>query len=604
MDQTLIPTRLLAPSERPAVSIVAVVPPHRFPALRTYYRFLRWAIEALWLRSKGSVGRTEYARRLCVVFEDLGGLWVKVGQLMSLRIDSFPAELCQELSTLQDRANGFPFEIARRLVEDSLGGPLTQYFDEFEELPFAAASIGQVHRAHLRHDDVWVAVKVQRPYLARTVANELALIGRITRFMDAFSIWSYVRWREFHWELQHILEEEIDYRFEAENLRRMRKTLRRHKIYVPKVFDRYSSRYLLVMEFVSGALMSDYIQLSKRDPERLKSWLVENNIDPQLMARRLCLSLLRQVLEDNLFHGDLHPGNIILLRDSRVALIDFGAAGFVEREYLEKFNLFTRSLATRDYDKAADLAFLLSASLPVRDLEPAKEDVVRALRAWGARTFVKELPYHEKSVDSAWLELGKIYFRYKCTFSWELLRIRRASSTLDASVMHLYPDANYTQLVKQHFRRAQRRALKKFGNLKSLRQRLTNITVAAGTLPEKAAETLFFTAATVRKQAKVLEGETTKLANLFAVLFGNLVVVSAALGIFVVLVLLDRHAPTVVAPIMKRFVDRAVRAAPSFHTDTWLVLLAIDAYLYWTFAKLRRRFRRKEVRAGPSTYVN
>jgi hypothetical protein len=146
--------------------------------------------------------------------------------------------------------------------------------------------------------------------------------------------------------------------------------------------------------------------------------------------------------------------------------------------------------------------------------------------------------------------------------------------------------------------------LKKFGNVKSLRQRLTNITVAAGTLPEKAAETLFFTAATVRKQAKVLEGETTKLANLFAVLFGNLVVVSAALGIFVVLVLLDRHAPTVVAPIMKGFVDRAVRAAPSFHTDTWLVLLAIDAYLYWTFAKLRRRFRRKEVRAGPSTYVN
>ena len=253
MDQTLIPTRLVQPTERRMVKIAAVVPPPRFPALRTYYRFSRWAIEALWLRSKGSVGRTEYARRLCAVFEDLGGLWVKVGQLMSLRIDFFSAELCQELSMLQDRANGFSFEIARRIVEDNLGGPLTQYFDEFEEIPFAAASIGQVHRAHLRHDDVWVAVKVQRPYLARTIAHEFALIGRITRFMDACSIWSYVRWKDFHWELQHILEEEIDYRFEAANIRRMRKTLRRHKIYVPKVFDRYSSRYLLVMEFVPGA---------------------------------------------------------------------------------------------------------------------------------------------------------------------------------------------------------------------------------------------------------------------------------------------------------------------------------------------------------------
>ena len=170
--------------------------------------------------------------------------------------------------------------------------------------------------------------------------------------------------------------------------------------------------------------------------------------------------------------------------------------------------------------------------------------------------------------------------------------------------MHLYPDANHMKLFQQYFRQAERRAIRKFGNLKSLRRRLPGIAVAAETLPEKVAETLFFTAAMVRKQAKVFEGETTKLANLFAVLFGNLVLVSAALGLFVALVLLDRHVSTIVEPIMKGVVYRAVQAGPPLETDTWLVLLAVDAYLCWTFAKLRRRFRRKEVRAGPSTYVN
>jgi ubiquinone biosynthesis protein len=602
LDPNLIPTRLLQPSERPSIKVVMVLPPHKFPTLHTCYRLMRWALEALWFRSKGNVWRAEYARRVRNLFEDLGGLWIKVGQLMSLRIDVFSAELCQELSLLQDRANGFPFEFARRTVEDSLKAPISQCFDEFEEVPFAAASFSQIHRAHLRHEDVWVAVKVQRPHLVQTVTDELTLIGRFTRLMDVLSIWPHLRWKDFYWELQRVLEEETDYRFEAANIRRMRKSLRRHNIYVPRIFDHYSSRYVLVMEFVSGVLMSDYIQLIERDPGRVMSWLAHNNIDPQLIARQLWLSLLRQVLEDNLYHGDLHPGNIILLRGNHVALIDLGAIGFVEHEYLDKFALFLRSLATRDYDKAADLVLLLSTSLPAKDLEPVKEDMVRALRAWGTRTFVRDLPYHEKSVDSAWLDVSKVYLRYRCNYSWEIIRIRRAFSTLDASLIRLYPGANYTKLLQQYFRRAQRRSLRKFATVKSWRQIVMNV-AAAAELPGKAAELAFFGAALARRQARVFEGSTTKFANLFAVMFGKLGLLSLLIGIFIVLILLDRHAPGAVEPILGGIVRRTVHAAPAFETDTWLVLLAIDTYLGFTFAQLRRRFRIKEMRRPGTTAV-
>jgi hypothetical protein len=124
-------------------------------------------------------------------------------------------------------------------------------------------------------------------------------------------------------------------------------------------------------------------------------------------------------------------------------------------------------------------------------------------------------------VADAWQECNRVYLRYKCAASWEILRVFRAITTLDASLMHLYPEANYTELGRQYFRQAERRALRGFGKRKSLKQMLINLAIATE-LPEKAAELAFFSASLARKQAKVFEGTTTKVANLFAVIFGNL----------------------------------------------------------------------------------
>ena len=130
-------------------------------------------MHGLWLRIIAKPGRrAEQSRRLRILFDELGGFWIKVGQLMSIRSDLFSPELCQELSKLQDRAAGFPFNIACRIAEAELGAPLSEVFDTFEETPFAAASIGQLHKAHLRYENVWVAVKVQRPFVAELIAAE------------------------------------------------------------------------------------------------------------------------------------------------------------------------------------------------------------------------------------------------------------------------------------------------------------------------------------------------------------------------------------------------------------------------------------------------
>jgi ubiquinone biosynthesis protein len=595
LDPGLTPTRLLNPAERPAVEIVKARPPARFMTPLTCYNFLRWFIRGFFLRIIRKKGAdAEQARRLRLLFEELGGIWVKAGQFISLRSDLFSAEICRELSMLLDSATGFPFDVAHRITEAELQAPLSDVFDAFEEAPFAAASIGQLHKAHLRHEDVWVAVKVQRPFVAQLVTDQLALLWRIVGFLEALSIWPHARWRDLYWELEHILQEEVDYRFEASNIRRIRKNLRRHGIYVPKVFSRYSSRHLLVMEFIEGALMADYLQLMKSDPDRLQAWRQENNIDQRRVADKLYQSNLRQMFEDNLYHGDLHPGNIILLRDGRIALIDCGTVGFLELEILEKFRLIVRAIVEFDYDKAADMTFLLAASLPVKNLDHVKEDLVRSYRAWGARTFVKQLPYKEKSLAGCWQEALAVYQRYRCTFAWEVVRIFRSYLTLDATLMHLHPEVNYTVVTKRYFRRAQRRSLRRFATRKSAHQLLTNL-VSTVQLPQKIEELAFYHSALARKQAKVFAGTTSKLAHLFAVLFGNLTLLCVLSGIAIVFVLLDRHAPALVWPIPKGIIEWTVRAAPAFGTDTWLLLLALVAYLGWTFSRLRQHFRLSEV---------
>src|SRR5438105_2245395 len=142
LDPALIPSVLVAPGDRPAVVIVAPRPPSRFHGTAIMARVLGWALGALWLRARGHWDRESNARRVRQLLEDLGGIWIKVGQLLSLRIDLFSIELCRELTGLQDAATGFPPLTARRTIEADLGVGLEKIFDVFDDQPIAAASIG------------------------------------------------------------------------------------------------------------------------------------------------------------------------------------------------------------------------------------------------------------------------------------------------------------------------------------------------------------------------------------------------------------------------------------------------------------------------------
>ena len=596
----LIPSRLVDPADRRPVIILEAEKPHRFRNPYILGLFLKLAVDLLWLRFTGRLTGGEAGLRFRELFEILGGLWIKIGQLLATRVDIFSVEFCQELVKLQDEAFGFSPAVARAIIEEGLGASLDRYFDEFDEHPFKAASVGQLHRAHLRHENVWVVVKVQRPTVARTIANDLKLIDRIGRFLEFFSIYPYLRWRETLAELRRIVNEELDYRFEAAGIRRLKKTLRRHKIYVPKVFSRYNTSRVLVLEFIHGALVTDYIEVFRTDPAKLTAWLEENNIDPQLVARRLIHSLFRQLFEDNLYHGQLYSGNIILLRNSRIAFIDFGSIGMTDKEYLEKLRLFMSALATRDYSKAADLTFLLGGTLPLIDVERAKADLVRMLRSWGTRTHVRELPYEEKSIDNAMIRVTKIMFHYRCTLDWQFLRVRRGLATLDSSLITLLPDADYTKLIQQYFRKAEKRALRSMLGMQIIPRLLKSSTTAMA-VTDSIYEHSFYQGAIIRRQAQVFEGTTSKFAYFFAILAGQVALAELIAGAVLMLVFLYQHHG--IEPLLGEQISRIAAYFPHLGYQIWIGILLLDVYFCITSFKLRKRFAQREV-GGRDTHTS
>lgn len=593
-----VPTRLIEPGMRAPVRIDPNGRSPKFRKLVVVQHVLILLKDVLWQAVTRRLTRESYARLFRRFCEDLGGLWLKVGQLLSHRVDIFSAEFCHELSNLQAQAVGFPSVIARQIIEQELGGPIERYFDEFQDTPFAAASIGQIHRAHLRDEGVWVAVKVQRPFLEETFNADLAMVQLAVRFLLRIRFRPFLRLDEAIRELRQMAREELDCRFEAAAFKRMRKSLRRHKVYVPKVFSRYNRKRVVLTEFVHAALMADYIFMSKYDPARLHAWLDENNIEPKLVARRLLQSNYRQIFEDNLYHGDLHPGNIILLRDSHIALIDFGAIAHTEGELLEQFRILFGAMAVGDYSKAADTALVMGGKIRASDLESVRADIVEALRDWGTRVTVIDLPFHERSTDSAVVEMTQIMARYRCEVKWSFLRMRRASAALDASLVPLDPDMDiYKEIVKY---------LRKMNERQSVAQReglsFVKTLGSVQDLMGAASEIVKFQGSSNRRQGQVFEATTSKFAFLMSVAFTQLAVIQFFLGTFFIAAFLQQYYPSFANVLVpQRFAELTSSLAPRLDYQVWIAILVTGLVFFINTLKMRRKFAEREPQIASGT---
>jgi ubiquinone biosynthesis protein len=263
--------------------------------------------EAAWNRAHRKTGRAIY--RLAT---HLRGGFVKFGQIVGSRADYFPAALIEPLSGLHDRVPGRPLSRLRRHVESELGKPLEEVFESIEEMPMAAASLAQVHRARLKSGED-VAVKIQYPEARKIFPVDLSSMRRtmriirlLNRNMDLRSIAS---------ELAEFVALELDFSREASSTRRVRQAFADDdRVRVPRVYEALSTDRLLVLEFLPGRRIGDV--------EALK----EMGVDLRSTAQRVAQIYCTMIFEHGFFHGDPHPGNLLVDADGTISLLDFGLA--------------------------------------------------------------------------------------------------------------------------------------------------------------------------------------------------------------------------------------------------------------------------------------
>ena len=590
--QRSIPTPLVPRAERPRVEIAALRPPSPLRifqilgfAVATVLRW--WATRIYPPLARGRYSPARNARRTRDFLERLGGLWIKAGQLIAMRRDMFSDAFCDELAELHDRATGFAPEIVRRILEEDLGAPISAVFSDFGEAPVAAASIGQTHEARLRVGGARVAVKIQRPDIARSFAREVRYLRLCVFLFRRLDFMRHVRWHHMLWQLEKTLSDELDYRLEASSIDRLRRSLRAHRVCVPETCARWCTRRVLVMEFIEGVFMSEYIRVATTEPARLAAWLAENDVDPEKVGQRLYLTHLRQIFEDNLYHCDLHPGNILLLRDSRVAFIDFGSVGSLDRSLLEKHHTLFRALTQSDYAKVADVFLVMSSPLPDTDMSEVKPEIIRMFRAWEARAAIKALPYHEKSLTHALGALARIFGDHGIPAIWELMLLNRAGLTLDASLMFLIPSVDYLALSRKYERKASLRALSAaLGNRGRLRL-AAQLCTSLG-LPGELMENVKLDAEWFKRRGLEFERSITAggyAGKVLATLAARGCVVAAAVAVVGLLrgAILGGSGPGWL---------RAVAAAlPPYPLVAWGAVLVASLALRRMFARLAQHFR-------------
>lgn len=308
------------------------------------------------------------AARFRNVLEDLGPTFIKLGQIMSTRPDIMPPAFMTELKRLQDRVPPMPIDEVYTQVESALGRPVAESFSFFDERPLGAASIGQVHRARTMEGKECV-VKVQRLGIANKIQTDLDILYYLARLLEAtieevelYSPTAIVK------EFSHAIVAELDFRKEAKNAQEFAKNFKDvPNVRAPEIFDELTSAQVMTMEFIDARRLSDV----EPDSEQAKAVL-----------KRLLDAVVKMVLFDGFFHGDPHPGNILVGEAGELIFIDFGLVGRMSAAQQDEVVNLIITVLSGDVDGIARTLLRMGRPVGRVNLRAFKADVVRIRDAY------------------------------------------------------------------------------------------------------------------------------------------------------------------------------------------------------------------------------
>jgi predicted unusual protein kinase regulating ubiquinone biosynthesis (AarF/ABC1/UbiB family) len=382
------------------------------------------------------------AEALARDLEALGPTFIKLGQILSTRGDLLPPVYIEALARLQDKVEPFAYEDVERIVQEELGVRLSKAFIEFDRTPIAAASLGQVHRAVLRGGRE-VAVKVQRPGIHERVVKDLDALDELAALVDRFTRASRnVDAPRLIEEFRKTLLAELDYREEARNLVTLSHQLRDfQRIIVPTPIDDYTTARVLTMDYVPGTKITAVSPVERTE------------VDGAVLADELFRAYLQQVLIDGVFHADPHPGNVLLTRDHRLALIDLGMVGRLSTGIQEQLFKLMLAIADGHGDDAATIAISLGEKREDFDEAGMRRAVVTLVGRY-RQTALKEL-----NVGRVMLEMARSGAERGLRLSPDLALLGKTFLHLDEIGRVLDPDLDVNASLRRNATSLMRRRM-------------------------------------------------------------------------------------------------------------------------------------------------
>ena len=360
---------------------------------------------------------------LRMALEELGPTYIKLGQILSARPDLIPVEFLRELAKLQDKVPPFSAEDARRIIEAELGFTIEELFTEFDNVPLASASIGQVHRAQLP-DLQEVAVKVQRPGIKKIVEVDLEIMLHLATLME-----KNIEELAFHQpvnivnEFARTLEKELDYHLEAANTQRAAANFASDpNVCIPSIYDNFSTERVLTTAFVDGIKVSNL--------EGLRA----SGLDCKLITKRGADILLRMIFDHGFFQADPHPGNLFVRPGNVICLVDFGMVGAVDRRSRETFVDLIEGILKKDPQRVAQIMLQLTD----REEEPQFRALELDVADFMARHLYK--PLKDISIGRLVYNLLELASRHRLRIPPNIFLMMKSLTTVEGVARMLDPE--------------------------------------------------------------------------------------------------------------------------------------------------------------------
>ena len=390
--------------------------------------------------TKTSASEAPVAMRVRLALADLGTTFIKLGQVMSVRPDILPQAMLEELATLQDNAPTVDFAAIKQSLEEELGRPLTEVFTSFDEKPVASASIAQVHFATLK-DGSSVAVKVQRPGIEKTLRSDLHILYTLARLIEGqVQVPGLYTPVEIVQEFEIAISGELDFLQEARACVRFKENHANVAgVYVPGIHREFCTRRILVLERIDG---------------RKLNALPGGSEEGRAAMRRLIECWYLQLFEHGYFHGDPHPGNLMVKDDGTLVFLDFGLTGTLTGEMQDMMTSVFTGLVFKDAESVALTIYRAGATKDRVDLKAFRAEIQRLMQKYEGASL------SQLSTSSSLTEFIEVAARYRIQLPREFAVIARATSIVDGIAKRLLPDVDIVNEVRPL---AQRLVATRFG---------------------------------------------------------------------------------------------------------------------------------------------